>query len=580
MSEQPAVVVVIVNYNSGPCLRRCLDSLALSDIPLRAVVVDNASSDDSMAGIGNGRLGEHPLQVVCNDQNLGFAAAVNQGAGLAGGGKYLLLLNPDCVVHPRTVRGLAETLAASPQAAITGALVFNEDGSEQRGCRRREPTLARSAARSLGLTRWFEGVEMTGEPLPSGARAVDAVSGAAMLVRRETFDAIGGMDTAYFLHCEDLDICRVMRDRGRRVLFVPGVSLFHRQGVSGCATPLRIEWLKHSGMLRYYDKHERQRHGVVYGFVSRLLVLGRFGAVSVIHLARRFSPFGKTDRDSTACDSPIAPRQGRTRVLVTGATSEVGQSLLPRLKAAGYDCLAATRGDLPQQDESRIHWYRWDYFTKAPAADLGPIDYWINLAPLWTTRKLWETVSRFGVRRLVAVGSTSVLGKARSDNPREQLVVGKLREAENWLLQSAETQGLNSTLFRASMLYGGGKNQNVHFIASTVRRFGWFPLLHEGCGKRQPVHADDVASACVAVLEKPGTVGKVYTLSGGEILAYREMVERVFVQQGRKPRFVNLPAGLFHFLLRVFSGLPGLGFLTPEMADRMRQDLVYDHGDA
>ena len=97
---------------------------------------------------------------------------------------------------------------------------------------------------------------------------------------------------------------------------------------------------------------------------------------------------------------------------------------------------------------------------------------------------------------------------------------------------------------------------------------------------RQPVHAEDLAEAVCAVLKSDATCGRSYNLSGGETLSYRQMVERIFVAEGRTARVLPLPLGPLRLLLRLLSLLPRFRYVKPEMADRMSQDLIYDHGDA
>ncbi|HIO01437.1 MAG TPA: glycosyltransferase, partial [Alphaproteobacteria bacterium] len=138
--------VVIVNYNSGRFLEVCVNSVCRSDCSLEIIVVDNASTDGSADFLSNLMASDVSLQVIRNEENSGFSAAINRGVGDSKS-ENILLLNPDCLVFPHTIRLLSEALDADVSAGIVGGLVFNFDGSEQQGCRRREPTLARSLAK-------------------------------------------------------------------------------------------------------------------------------------------------------------------------------------------------------------------------------------------------------------------------------------------------------------------------------------------------------------------------------------------------------------------------------------------------
>jgi hypothetical protein len=253
-----AVTAVTVNYNAGPLLRGLVESLVGQAGLVRVVVVDNASSDDSLAFLDTAHPG---VTVVRNPANRGFGTACNQGAAAASG-RYLLFINPDCRVPAGALQRMVAVLEAHPEAGMLGPLVLNSDGSEQRGCRRFLPDPKRALMRVLGMHKAdaqgrVAGFDLTGTPLPDKPTPVEAISGACLLIRRELFERIGGWDESYFLHCEDLDLCmRVQRD-GTKVLFVPDVSVSHVQGASSRGRPVFVLWHKHRGMWRYYRKFLR-----------------------------------------------------------------------------------------------------------------------------------------------------------------------------------------------------------------------------------------------------------------------------------------------------------------------------------
>jgi nucleoside-diphosphate-sugar epimerase len=120
----------------------------------------------------------------------------------------------------------------------------------------------------------------------------------------------------------------------------------------------------------------------------------------------------------------------------------------------------------------------------------------------------------------------------------------------------------------------------VAFIANFIRRFGFFPLAGSGDGRRQPLHAEDLAQACVTVLGIAATYNRAYNLSGGETLTYRQMVERIFTALGRKPRVFELPLPLFHAAFAMLRLLSRYRYLNTAMIARMSDDLVFDHSEA
>src|SRR5882724_10464637 len=228
------VTAVTVNFNGGPVLRGLIDSLSGQAELANTVVVDNASSDDSLAWLS---AAPHPgLSLIQNTRNLGFAAACNQGAA-AVQGRYLLFVNPDCRVPADALKRMVDLLDARPEVGMLGPLVLNSDGTEQRGCRRYLPDPQRALMRVLGLHKPDQdgkvmGFDLTGTPLPHQPVPVEAISGACLLIRRDLFEKLGGWDPEYFLHCEDLDLCMRVKRAGQLTLFVPDVTVSHAQGAS------------------------------------------------------------------------------------------------------------------------------------------------------------------------------------------------------------------------------------------------------------------------------------------------------------------------------------------------------------
>ncbi len=256
----PRISVIIVNYNAGMELVRCVQSVLETEIDLEIVVVDNDSHDESVQQLLAQYHGEKNLCILNNKKNMGFAVACNQGSNTATG-EFLLYLNPDCIVEPTTIPALLQCLQNDPQIGMAGGLILNHDGSEQRGCRRDIPTPWKSLVNSFGLKRFarlnrkiFSDFRLDREPIPEKAVEVDAISGACMLVRREAFAHVGPMDEGYFLHCEDLDWCMQFRQRGWKIMFVPQARLFHSKGSCSASRPVFVEWSKHKGMVRFYRK--------------------------------------------------------------------------------------------------------------------------------------------------------------------------------------------------------------------------------------------------------------------------------------------------------------------------------------
>jgi nucleoside-diphosphate-sugar epimerase len=273
------------------------------------------------------------------------------------------------------------------------------------------------------------------------------------------------------------------------------------------------------------------------------------------------------------------------RVGVLGATSLVGACLLPLLEAARWRVVAFTRraGAEAIAAGSPVEWRslaatgagaRTDSVTERPIA------CWVCLAPIWVLPDYFGMLKRFGAKRVVALSSTSVLTKERSPDPAERALARRLAGGESRLAEWGWTNGIEATILRSTLIYGLGRDKNISAIARFIRRFGFFPLLSAAQGLRQPVHADDIAAACVAALQQPHVRQSAYDLSGGETLTYRDMVARVFAALHKPVRFVSVPAWMFRLALAGLRALPRFHHWSPQMAERMNVDLVFSHSDA
>ena len=257
MSERPIadLAVVIVNYDTGPYLERCLASLGKhrGDVVTDVLVIDNASHDDSHTAA----VAMHPeVRLIENPTNVYLSPAWNQGARETSA-PYLLFLNPDAEVFAGTLADYVRVAREHPRAGIVGPMVRNLDGTVY-ASGRRFPSVTDAAfhamlspfTRDNPFTRRYEmnGWDRTTE------REVDWVSGACMLMPREAFDAVGGFDEGFPLFAEELDIATRLRDAGRTVLFTPEVEVLHAIGVSR-GRSRRMSLMHSRSIYRYYAKH-------------------------------------------------------------------------------------------------------------------------------------------------------------------------------------------------------------------------------------------------------------------------------------------------------------------------------------
>lgn len=281
---------------------------------------------------------------------------------------------------------------------------------------------------------------------------------------------------------------------------------------------------------------------------------------------------------------------------VFGATSLVGTCLLPLLSAEGWQVTAFSRQTIAPQDDGVVEWRQLpsDKFIShsvgsskghGQAADYSQksqsvIPYWVFVAPIWVVPDYFALLEAQSARRIVVLSSTSRFTKDDSTDPEEQAMAQCLINAEARVREWAEIRGVEWVILRPTLIYGLGRDKNITEIARFIRRFGFFPLFGKANGLRQPIHATDVAGACVAALQAAGATNRMYNISGGETLAYRDMVARVFSVLDRRPRMLAVPLWAFRLAVAMLRCLPRYRKWSTAMAERMNSDMVFDQAEA
>jgi hypothetical protein len=266
------------------------------------------------------------------------------------------------------------------------------------------------------------------------------------------------------------------------------------------------------------------------------------------------------------------PMSDRPHAVVFGARSLVGPHLLTRLADRGFGGLCLTRrrepGSLPCPAGFSVGVVSEDQDLAIPASAIL-----FSLIPIPALPALLPRTA--GGSRLIAVSTSSAAFKAGSSDAGDRRLAEEVCRAETAVRSLCGDRGIACTIFRPTLVYDPGRDGNVSAIAAFVQRFGAFPIILPGTGLRQPIHADDVAQALLAAAASPETAGNVYDLPGGETLAYKDMVRRIFGALGRRPLLLPLPLGLARPAFHAWKALSGADYSVASL-ERMNMDLALD----
>ncbi len=249
MAAPADIAAVVVTYQSAATIDDCLLRLRAAQGVAEIRVVDNGSSDHTLALIQRHAAADWRVRFIGNPDNPGFSVACNQGAADCDA-PWLAFVNPDCLVERDTLARLHAHADTIDGDVLLGVELVDDAGNRDLASRRRDPDframLFSADARQLAVPASDSEV----------LQPVDAVSGALMLTSRRFFARLSGFDEAYRLHVEDLDLCRRARMAGAMVAVANDVRVVHVRGVSSRSRPIFVAWHKHRGLLRYFNRFE------------------------------------------------------------------------------------------------------------------------------------------------------------------------------------------------------------------------------------------------------------------------------------------------------------------------------------
>ncbi len=262
--------------------------------------------------------------------------------------------------------------------------------------------------------------------------------------------------------------------------------------------------------------------------------------------------------------------QEKPQVLVLGGGSLVGGYLLPMLAEAGYRGYVVSRKPI----DAGLS-FAWLATNEVQSASWHLQDRAIIIS-LWPVWLLGPVMAQFlGASQIIALSSTSLFGKAASMDPEEKRLVENIATAERQVQVNSETFRIPYTILRPTLIYDCINDHSITFIASIMRRFGFFLVSGQAAGLRQPVHAQDVAQAIFNSIGNERVFNKSLNVAGGETITYFTMIRRIAEAVKRRARIIPCPKSILKAMLQVMRWL-NLTDLSPSLFDRMHQDLAYD----
>lgn len=269
------IAAIVVSHESASTLERCLQRLRAAHEVSEIRVIDNASLDGTLDIIQRHAAQDPRVRFIGNPDNPGFAVGCNQGARESTA-PWLAFVNPDLMVEADTLSRLRAHAEVLGGEVLLGVDLVDENDVADEAARRRDPDFGAMLSSPSSASRLG-----TATDAETSLQAVDAVSGALMLIPRGLFERLNGFDEGYRLHAEDLDLCRRARVAGAVVAVANDLRVLHVRGVSSRARPLFVEWHKHRGLWRYFRKFEASRRGVFTRLAVWCAIWVRFCLVMV-----------------------------------------------------------------------------------------------------------------------------------------------------------------------------------------------------------------------------------------------------------------------------------------------------------
>lgn len=269
--EKIKLSIIIVNYNSGDFLAKCLESIQLDHINYEIIVVDNNSEDNSDQSVKD----MDNVELIRSEENVGYAKAANLGIK-SSGGEFILVANPDIVFGEGALRRMVASAETNPEIGIVGPKIKYFNGSLQYECKRNQPSLINSLFYFLNLRcPWGEQYIITDTAYYEKSEFVNAISGSCMLIRRKALEACGLFDEGFFMYGEDLELCHRMGRSGFKIFYDSEAVIYHYKGGSTKDYKLAYKY-KEDSLIKLINK--RENYNKIQGFIVAQVIKAGYKA--------------------------------------------------------------------------------------------------------------------------------------------------------------------------------------------------------------------------------------------------------------------------------------------------------------
>lgn len=583
--------VIIIAKQGGSLLFATIESVLSQKNLSELVVVDNGNSPAVVARLQQHSLSEPRIKIIAGSQDINYAMACNMAAKQTSL-EYLVFLKSGYLLPPNALTELTSPFEPDSKVMLSSGIVESYDGSIKTIFRSKIITpktifldIIGGDSGKLKIDGKINKIIIPEQPFD-----VATVSSACLCIRAADYKKLGGLDDYFYPQDEEFDLPLRVKQVGGRVYCVPSVKITHLSYNYRKRVPIAQQLRETENVVRYLNKFFATHlpFGVLF-LLNMLLGARLLLKIATGGIVEFFQDSKATNSNNLAAKRLLLLALGTVEipknqelekkiVLVTGATSQVGLCVVRRLIASGAAVIAVSRNDAIPYHHLHLRWIKGDLSDPKFGLEGYCADMVVHCAPLWLLPPVMELLKNAEVKRVIAFSSTVIFANLLAANHFEKDFVAKLQNAEKVLAEKCAALDIRYTIFRPTQIYGVGLDSGISTIAKIVKSLGVMIVYPPAFGRRQPVHVDDLAVAVSQAINNESTYGKAYNLSGGEVLAYREVLARIFAIYDKKLRIVS--STILPFLLDVAGKISRKKYINGEIARRMNDDLVFFYDDA